>query len=182
MSLRRPPARSFRSGLRLRRRPKRLAWRAFSVGTGTLGPDSSERLVLLSQATLSKYTLPTVMRIRGEVFLTIDVASIVGDQAAVYFGIQLQDATDGAAGATFENPFDQSFDTGWMWWDFSFLYKRADDGDSATTTVRHVLDVRSKRRADDSQDLVCVVVNTAPAVQPASIGFVIGGRVLLQES
>jgi len=183
MSLRRPPARGLSRRFRTRRRPKRLVWRAFSTGTGVLAPDAATRLVLIPTTSITKLTSPTIMRIRGEILVNLDTATpVLGDSALVYLGIGLQDTSMGLPGSQFENPFNESFSNDWMWWQTTSLYRTATDGDSTTAVVRYQLDVRSKRRVDETDDLVAVVVNQAPDTQPRAIGLGIFGRVLLQET
>jgi len=126
---------------------------------------------------------PTIMRIRGELVMTIDNATpVLGDSASVYLGIGLQDAILGVPGAAFEDPYSQSYGNDWMWWEHHFLYRTVADSDGVTATVRVPLDVRSKRRVDESDELVAVFVNSAPSVQPRAIGAILSGRVLVQET
>jgi len=191
MSLRRPPVRSFRSGFRRRLRKRRLAWRAFSVGTGTLGPDNSVRLILLnSQVDTARWMNPTIMRIRGELLVVQDQApGVIADQANLYWGIQLSDHNQGDPGNVFENPFTHSFSNDWMWWGAHFLYNAGptqvgveNSRNSVTGAVRTTFDIRAKRRMDETDDLVLIALNAAPAVQPVDLGAVFTGRILIQET
>jgi len=190
MSFTRPRmGRSFRPVFRRFRRRRSLRWLANSVGTGLLGPDSSTRLVIIPAGTMQATGIghPTILRMRGELLITIaqplaGPSLLPGDQAQLYFGIGPQDTVQGIAGGDFEDPFTKSFTDDWMWWGSTYMLN-ADEvtgssRNSFTAGARYIMDVKAKRRLDESDDLVAVFVNVAPVQQPVGCAAALSLRVL----
>jgi len=183
----RPPrARSFRRPFLRSRSRKRLFWHGFANGTGVLGPNSSERLVLIPNQTLIGMTMPTLMRIRGEIlFELLPTDPVVdGNNATLYIGIGPQNVIDGTPGNIAEDPYQYSQINDWMWWQACYLIANTvqPDTNSTLAAARYSLDVRSKRRFDFTDELVMMVVNSASVSLPVSAGVVVTGRTLWQES
>jgi len=119
------------------------------------------------------------MRIRGEI--VVNLAEVASTQADVWIGIGLVDQINAGTG---EDPFTHSFSDDWMWHQAIFLTQGAtpQPRDSVLACARYLLDVRSKRRCDPTDNLIAKIVNAAPATLPGSIGVVVQGRLLLQET
>jgi len=126
------------------------------------------------------------MRIRGEVFAQLGDPTTpdTSSQAVAIIGIGLSNKIEGDPGNDYEDPYNHSFSNDWMWWQTIYLGTTDSAGafQPGTSSARFVLDVRSKRRVDPSDELVMVVVNAAPVVAPGTLGALCVARVLIQET
>jgi len=157
---------------------RRFRWQGFSVGTGPLNQNAKTRLPIIGAATFKEVSSrPTILRIRGEVLATLQAPAPIASplQGQLYIGIGLQNAN---ALAEFEDPFTHSFTDDWMWWQPIYLAASADARLSTLGSARFILDVRSKRRVDLTDDLVVVAV-AAPSTNPTPVSAVVSGRALI---
>lgn len=170
----------------LRRVKPSLRWQGVSAGSGTLGPDASIQQILLSSGTPTSMTNPTVMRIRGELFVALTGTISPAVSGALAFGIRVGEdqLANVATNPPVEDPWDDSFTNDWMYWKSIFLQSGAianDERNSVGSVVRLEVDCKSRRKLDRTDALMAVFRNVGVLTTPqASFGAIFTGRVLLQ--
>jgi len=139
-----------RSGARLRP----VEWRVSPSVNFSVNPGESGFTVLANDAVLSEFTSPTIVRIRGTIWVAIDNAN-AGGVAEFFLGICVVDTVQVDELAV-PSPFVDGDGNRWMYWHGDF-----GQGDSSSVDglnrFRIPVDVRSMRRvAGENQQLVLV--------------------------
>jgi len=145
------------------------------------------RLVLLPYTTINQMTMPTLMRVRGELICQLSPTDppVQNNNATLWIGIGPANYIEGNPGNQFEDAYQNSQSNDWMW--FQSVYLIHNEGSFAhynaqTAAYRFNLDIRSKRRFDFTDDLVMVVTNVASVSLPSAAGVAVLGRCLFQET
>ncbi len=168
-SSRRVPARVARSGNTLRP----VEWIRACYGLANLPVNTVELRTLVSPADFDDFTQPTVVRIRGDVFVLFGDVTL-GLNAQVIMGITIINPGEPAP-----DPFSQSRGNRWLWWNCA-SFVATDPPEYGVSAWRIPFDVKSmrKRQVDGSQ-LVFVVTQVDPAASPGA--YSVGSSTLVKE-
>ena len=159
-------------------RPKRFYEWEGAAFSGTAATGSAVAFVIVPVAFIQEMQSPTVVRIRGNLTLTLG-GDIAGDEVVAACGIELLPTN---VTSQFEFPHTDANSSRWLWHQYVPMFSLA----STTTgpyemskTVRVMIDTKAMRKASDNDDLLLVVQNVV-AVATVDIRVVGGIRTLFQ--
>ena len=154
---------------------------SFNISVVTSG---SSFISLVSEAILEQIVNPTIVRIRGEVLVTLLSSAAVPSSTFVFLGIKL--ASQAAFGASAVEVPGTDIGSDWIWWKTVALVLltggtvASPNGDGRNSNVRFEIDSKAMRKVRSNEQLVLVAQNIA-SESTTTVGIDGGVRVLLKK-
>ena len=116
----------------------------------------------------------TLLRLRGELYVSVDGAETGGDLMQLTVGIKVIEVD--LAGSILSTPFSDAEDD-WLWWDTTFVGLEVSGNDAVSRTSRKIVDNKAMRRMKPDQVLAMVVESTTISVGSV-VNTLFNGRAL----
>ncbi len=164
-----------RGGIRSRRK---TGWSAGPGGTA-LTPISASSTVILGSAIIPLVDGLTLVRLRGEVNMYLQLATAANDGFAGAFGVSVQGLSAFNAGAaSLEAPIDEEDWDGWLYHRYfsvhspvAFALASSPGGEVLPSVLRFEVDSKAMRKIQINEVLVALVQVTEIGTANMEIGF-----------
>ena len=138
---------------------------------------------VITLSTIDNMTSPTLVRVRGELFLRASVGN-VDDPVVFGFGIAIVNRRASDVGSTaLPRPLDE-LDYSWLWHSMNFFVVKSstDNAWPITTGARIVIDSKAMRKVLSKEEEVVYVAQTKNFSGIAGVEFAVQTRLLFKET
>ena len=141
-----------------------VVWTGGSVSSTTVATGAVATATLVTENELETFPSPTIVRIHGDILLTVTAASAAGAQALISIGMIIQSARSIAAGVGGMPTPGGNIGSPWLFHkEFVMRSSTATPANNLNepgAQVRFTVDNKSMRKVENNQGLVMVLQNT----------------------